>query len=99
MDDREDAVESFEVALDNVSTAEYAGIVFMDINTIPAVNLGVLTALDSRVHPEMSVLSEEFIGGVIFALDIYRRIHDGLLMRHAADIVPDYIPDGMDDTN
>ena len=93
MDERASA---FSAALGSVKTTEHEGVIYMDIDVIEAINLGILQALDSQINPSMEMLPPAFIGGVVFALDMYRRLHAGMLDRHAGDLVPDHIPDGMD---
>jgi len=97
MTNEDDTPSPLSITLGHVLTTEHNGTVYMDVDTILATNLAVVTALDPRIHPVMRELPEGFLDGVIFTLDLYRRLHAGVMIRHAEDLVPDHIPDGMDD--
>lgn len=92
----DDIPNTFAAVLSCIATAEHDGTIYMDVDTITALNAGIVKAFDPLFNPAMAEASPDFISGVSFVLDMYRRIHAGVLIRHAADIVPDYIPDGMD---
>lgn len=92
--DMDEVIASFAEALSTVLTVEHGGKVYIDADTIPAINEGIVRALTPLAAA--GIAPPNFLRGVVFALDMYRRVHVGVMTRHAADLVPDHIPDGMD---
>lgn len=95
MSDFDDATAEFLRALGSVASFETNGQVFFDVETILTINHGIMAAFQ---HPGADFeVPDEFLRGAMLTMELYRQVHAGILMRHAAHLVPDAIPDGMDD--
>jgi hypothetical protein len=69
------------------------GSVFTDVDIIIAVNAGIIQAFTEDAMSDEPIANEDFVKGVSMTLELYRRVHAGILSRHAADLVPDFAPD------
>lgn len=71
------------------------GRVYIDIDAILEINNGIAEALTPDEVEELEI-PPAFLGGVSMALNLYREIYAGVMARHAADIVPNYVPDELE---
>lgn len=69
------------------------GSVFMDVDVITAINRGVMEAFDQEFKGKKDLVSPDFVYGVSMALELYRKVHESIMCRHASELIPDFAPD------
>jgi hypothetical protein len=80
--------DGFTHAVEGIPSQVIDGAVYVDADLILAINAGLAQSLLESVRLG-NPTPPEFVMGMSVVMDLYQQIHDGLLARHAAGMVPD----------
>jgi hypothetical protein len=80
--------DGFEHAVEGIPSQVIDGAVYVDADLILALNGGLAMSLLESVRLG-NPTPPEFVLGMGVVMDLYQQVHDSLLARHAAGMVPD----------